>query len=245
MNEYALIIDPGKKRDSAAKIVLKDTVELIDGHKILQGADRARHRFDVVFLDKTIRQPYPELVRDVCSLVNSKDLTNNCDLLLDATGVGEAVADMMREIGMNPIPIVTTAGDTVREISQPFGKGFGSPGSTQLHGTRVLTEIHVPKQDLVAAGQAAVQQNRVRVAKGLRWAEEFDKQLTHFRMEKNKRTGNRTYEADEAAVHDDLVTCFLIGLWWFTRARKDTIIPDQQPLAGSGQRTGWDPMEFL
>ena len=48
MNEYALIIDPGKRRDAAAKLVIKDTVEMVDGHKILKGADRAIHRYDVV-----------------------------------------------------------------------------------------------------------------------------------------------------------------------------------------------------
>jgi hypothetical protein len=129
----------------------------------------------------------------------------------------------------------------VREVSQTFGKGFSTPGSTQLRGARVLTEIHVPKKTLVTAGQAAVQQNRVRVAKALRWREEFDKQLTHFRVDK-KKTG---WEADTPDAHDDFVTVFLIGVWWFTRERKDIIIPDVSPLAGSGQRTGWDPMEHL
>jgi hypothetical protein len=241
MNEYALIIDPGKRRDAAAKLVIKDTVEMVDGHKILKGADRAIHRYDVTYLNKTIRQPYPELVEDVCALMNTRELTNNCDLLLDATGVGEAVADMLIDAGLAPIPIIVTGGDRVREVSQATGNVFGPAGGTQLRGARVLTEIHVPKQTLVTAGQAAVQQRRVRVAKALKWREDFDKQLTHFRVDK-KKTG---WEADNPDVHDDFVTVFLIGVWWFTRERKDIIIPDKTPLTGSGKPHGWDPMDYL
>lgn len=243
MKEYALILDPGKKRDSAALIIMRDTVKIVAGQALANTRDRTRHFFDIIFIDKFMRKPYPQLVRDVGIIYNSTELANNCDLLLDGGGVGEAVVDMMREAGMMPLPIMATGGEAVHEISEEAGKLFSAPGPGKLQRLRVTMEIHVPKVDLVAAGVAVVQQQRVRIAKQLAWAEEMEKQLRHFKPP-DKRAGRKSYEADEASVHDDLVSCFNIGCWWFTRDRKDVIIPDKHIGRDRAGNRGWDPMDF-
>lgn len=243
MKEYALICDPGKRRDAAGLMVMRNTVQIVPRQELLNNQDRTRNLFDIVFIDKFLRKPYPQLCRDIGMLMNTTDLANNCDLLLDGNGVGEAVVDILREAGLAPMPIMAVGGYQVTEVKEEFGKLFGAPGSTQIKRLQVVKEIHVPKEDLVAAGQGAVQQKRVRIAKHLRWAPELEKQLNHFKGP-DKSKGRKSYEADETSVHDDLVSCFIIGCWWFTRERKDIIIPDKHIGRERVADRGWDPMDF-
>lgn len=244
MKEYAVICDPGKRRDSAGLIVMRDVVTIVPRQELLNNTDRTRHYFDIVFIDKFLRKPYPQLGRDLATIMGTTDLSNNAVLLLDGGGVGEAVVDQLREAGLAPMPIMATGGTEVKEVHEDFGKVFSAQGAGKLNRLSITKEIHVPKEDLVAAGVGAVQQKRVRIAKGLRWAEEMEKQLNHFKGTKNPRTGHRTYEADETVVHDDLVSCFNIGCWWFTRSRKDIIIPDKHIGRERVADRGWDPMDF-
>jgi hypothetical protein len=243
VNEYALICDPGKRRDSATFMVMKNSVIIVDGNELLRQPDRTRNYLDIVFLDKFLRKPYPQLCRDMASLMRTTELSNNTDLLLDGNGVGEAVIDILREGGLSPMPIMAVGGEKVTMVQEEFGKVFSSPGNTQLNRLKVTKEIHVPKTDLVAAGMSCVQQKRVRVAAGIPWGEELEKQLIHFKPP-NKAAGRKSFEADEASVHDDFVTDFLIGCWWFTRDRKDVIVPTKPLRRERAADRDWDPRDF-
>jgi len=154
--------------------------------------------------------------------------------------VGEGVVEIMRERGLRPIPIITTNSGRVREVYADAAEIF--PGATKLR-MRTLKEIHVPKSDLVAAGQLLVQQERVRVAAGLRWAEEARKQFKSFRGKINERTQHKVYEAETEEDHDDIVICFLMGAWWFVSQRAQQEIPEQQLPQDEDART-WDPYDF-
>ncbi len=245
MTEYAVMVDLGKKRDRTVFMGMKYNANILPGHERIGIPDRLQHTCDIPFIDQFIGISYPQVVDNLLTLMGAKELVNNVELLVDGRSVGEAVIDMMRQAGLNPIPIVATAGDQVHEVHAEFGKVFQSTAREgRLSGALVLSQINVPKEDLVAAGMAVMQQNRLRIAKGLRWAEEFQRQLTHFKGSINERTKRRIFEADEVDVHDDIVFCYLMGAWWFTRTRKDDIL-DSRPLTGSGKRTEWDPMDFI
>lgn len=245
MNEYAVMVDLGKKRDRTVFFVMKDNAAILSGHERVGIPDRLQHTYQVPFIDQFIGIGYPEMVDNLVRLMGATELTNNSDLLVDGRGVGEPVIDMMRRAGLSPIPIVATAGEQVHEVHAEFGKVFQQAAQDgRLSGAMILSQINVPKADLVAAGMALMQQNRLRVAKSLRWAEEFQRQLMHFKGIANPTTKKRTFEADDIEVHDDIVFCYLMGAWWFTRTRKDDIL-DSRPLTGSGKRTEWDPLDFI
>ena len=144
-----------------------------------------------------------------------RDLVNNCELLVDGTGVGEAVIDLLRERGLSPMPILFTGGTEPRPVYADFGSVFGGG----FRGMQAVKEYHVPKADLVAAGQLISQQGRVRVAPNLKYAEDFRLQMEGFRGRVNEATGRKKYENDTDDLHDDMVVCYLMAAWWMVQGQ--------------------------
>ena len=77
-------------------------------------------------------------------------LQGHCRLVMDATGVGAPVVDLLRQAELRPVAVSITGGDKVTS-----GKG----------------SLYVPKRDLVDAPQVMFQSGRLKVAEGLAEAE--------------------------------------------------------------------------
>jgi len=164
---------------------------------------------------------------------------HNTQLIVDGTGVGEVVVDIMREQGLYPLPIVFTGGTNVRPVYADFGKVFGSGTSMQA---TVLKEIHVPKEDLVHAGVLIMEQKRLRLASNLQHEDDFKRQMVSFKGKVNETTGRKKYENEFDDIHDDFVVTYLMACWWMTyshaSANQDNEIEDNQDAS-------WNPMDFV
>ena len=240
MKEYAVLVDLAKKRDFTAIMVMKDSPQVVLGNELLKQPNKVVHYYDIVYIAQKQGAWYHAIVQEIEELMQRATLVENADLIVDGTGVGEGVVEIMREQGLQPIPIITTNGGLVREVYADVAEVF--PGAPRL-GMRTLQEIHVPKTDLVAAGQLLVQQERVRVAAGLKWAEEAREQFKSFRGKINERTKKKVYEAETEEEHDDIVICFLMGAWWFISQRQQQEIPERE-LPQSEDAPTWDPFDF-
>lgn len=242
MKQYLIIVDPGKKRDPAAVMVMRDNIKIVNGASSINIPDKKQHFYEIVLIDKFVNTKYTDLVRNVCALSGHRDLKNNSELLVDGTGVGEAVIDIMREQYLTPIPIVFTGGGDVHEKYADFGSVFSNKQSGKMRGAQVLKEICVPRDDLVMAGQVVSQQGRIGIVPTLKFAEDFRRQLMGFKGDPNKVAKKMKYEAESDDVHDDLIVCYLMGAWYFTRHRKT----DEQVLQGSQQKiSDWSPMDYM
>jgi hypothetical protein len=243
MREYVLSIDLAKRRDFFGIMVLKDFPRVEAGNSLLDGSSRVIHVYEIKAIEKYQNVDYTDMVDRIETIMNHRELRNNADLLVDGTGVGEPVLEMIRRRGLYPIPFLFHGGDNCKWEYQTMGEIFkGPPG--QLAGARVLKEIRVPKKDLVSAGSILLQQDRVRLAPG-RWGEEFRKQLLKFRGKVNENSKRTAYEADREADHDDLIVCYLMGAWWFLNRREKAEIPER-PLTGADAGGGaWEPMEYM
>lgn len=234
------IWDPAQKRDFTSGFIVKRTPEIVNGSSLIQSPDRVRVYADIVAIDKFNNITYPRIADIIESRIGHKDLKHSCDLLVDGTGVGAALVDLLRDKDLRPIPIVFTGGGAVREVTTPFGTIFkNSPG--QLCPLKVIRELHVPKADLVAAGKLLLEQGRVRVAEGLRWGQDFKDQLLAFRGKVNEK-GRAKYEADSEEDHDDMVVCFLMAAWWILRGGtkdEERVIP-----SSSSQGGDWEPADY-
>lgn len=154
---------------------------------------------------KQIEQmPYTELSRAMARLDANADLHGNNDLLVDSTGVGEAVCDFLEEVGLMPHRIVFTSGEHSRVKSS--GDSIGG------FNTRVT--FNVPKVELVDTLKIALEQRRVRVASGIPFEEDIQKQFSHF-VGDITRTKKITYNNDDPNVHDDIVCAFMMAAWFF------------------------------
>lgn len=244
MNEYVVAADAGKKRDRDVFMVAKRGLQIVDGSPALGTPGRKIDLMTIVRIDQFGFLPYPEFVRHAGILMGHRDLTHNADLLVDGNGVGEAVVDMMREAHMAPISIIATGGQHVKEVYVPMGAMLSAP-ATRLRGAQGISEIDVPRPELVRTGMIALQQGRVGIAKGTQWQEEFRKQLMAFRgeMDLQGRVGKR--EPEDERVHDDIVFCYLMLAWWCAYQKESGIILEEGTIGTQGETLEWDPMEEM
>jgi hypothetical protein len=236
MNEYVITVDIAKKRDYTSIFIAKQTPDIVEGNPTLQNPDRIIKFMDIVYMEQFNNISYPNLVKIIGDRAGHSSLVGNSDLLVDGTGIGEAVVDLLREKGLSPIPIIFTGGNASREVYHEIGSVFSTTG--QLRGARMLKEIHVPKTHLIDAGRIMMQQRRVRVAPGLKEADDFRNQLASFTTKANGKT-----EADSELTHDDKVVCFLMGAWWIVRHTGATDIQEKRIIHQQDDEN-WNPSDY-
>ncbi len=150
--------------------------------------------------------PYMELGKYMCRLDSNAELHGNNDLVVDSTGVGEAVCDIFESMGLSPNRIIFTGGEhaSVRTASKGFG-GF-APRRT----------LNVPKNELIDTLKIALEQRRIRTVEGIAHEDDIVKQFAHFRQMLT-RTGKITFNNDDPQVHDDIVVMYAMAAWYFLR----------------------------
>lgn len=140
-----------------------------------------------------LRTPYTDISRQIRALMDTPQLAGKTDLVVDATGVGRPVIDIMRSLALTPIPIT-------------IGAGYAATKSDD-------GGYHVPKRDIASALQAIFQSRRISVASGLPLAEPFLAEMGAFTL-KVKPSGAESFEAWRERDHDDLVLSVGMACWW-------------------------------
>jgi hypothetical protein len=140
-------------------------------------------------------------------------------LLVDETGVGVAVTDLLRErrIGYTGITITGMG----QKVTYAGGRSY-----------------RVPKIDLVAALEVPFHKGTLRVAEGLTLWPVLREEPLNFRRKQNTRTSHVSYEHWRESDHDDVVLAAALSCWGATRRRGRTkmrVVTDQRraaPLMG-------------
>lgn len=236
MREYLLSWDVAQKQDKTALQLWRRTPSIVPGNRIAE--DRVFNYLDLVYQREMEGVPYTEQCKAVQELLNGERMKNNCDLVIDGTGIGQAVVDIMREHGLEPIPIVFTSGLTMNVKYAEATRRFGGFGKTL--DLRTIAELCVPKVDMIHAAKVLLEQNRIRIATGVANAEEFKKQLLHFKGKVNER-GNVSYGNDAEAKHDDWVACFIMACW-FANYSGQTDNERKVPKSGGDTYKSWNPL---
>ncbi len=96
------------------------------------------------------------------------------ELIVDATGVGVGVVEMLKDRGLRYRAVSITGG-----ISESRGGG--------TH--------HVPKRNLVSRAVAPFEGKRLKIARGMRLVPELVRELENFKVKVNIRTAHDSYEA--------------------------------------------------
>ena len=214
MNEYLVSVDIAKKRDYTAILTFQHAHEILDGVEALGIPDRIGTFLVVRKIERFHNLPYQEISDAIEYTMGNIEINNNADLLIDGTGVGAAVVDLVNARGLAPIPIIFTGGQAVREVYLDMGTTWGQGGA--LNRVRPLKEIHVPKLDLVDAGRLMVEQKRIKCSKSIQWADKFRQELIAFRGKVNE-AGKVRFEAEGESDHDDMLVCLLMAAWFTQR----------------------------
>jgi hypothetical protein len=140
--------------------------------------------------------PYPETVAAVRAVLLHPALGGEIRLVVDGTGVGRPVVDLLRSAGWAPVPVTITGGIEERKAGEWF---------------------RVPKVRLVLGLQALVDSGRLRVAAGLPLASPFLEELRAFRVKINPRTRRASFGGKGA--HDDLVLAVALSAWLVKKSK--------------------------
>ncbi len=141
--------------------------------------------------------PYPAQVARVKALHNRlKEDTGSAPLLVvDQTGVGRPVVDMLRASELKPVAVTITGGDGVTQDGKDY---------------------RVPKRDLVSVVQVLLQSERLKIASSLKEAATLTAELLAFKVSISLK-GHDSYGNDVGQwrenPHDDLVLAVALAAW--------------------------------
>lgn len=145
--------------------------------------------------------PYPAQVARVAELHDRlKQDTGTAPLLVvDQTGVGRPVVDMLRAADLSPVAVTITGGDSVSQDGK---------------------EYRVPKRDLVSAVQVLLQSERLKIASSLKEAHTLTSELLAFKVSISLK-GHDSYGNDVGPwrenPHDDMVLAVALACWYGER----------------------------
>lgn len=215
-------VDLGQQRDYTA-ISVAERAEVPTGREVREERynttdDRYFHvlvpevaaEYRVRHLERPpLGTPYTQVAERVVELV--KKIGGEPTLVVDATGVGRPVTDMLWKAlqtelrgtatKVTPCNVTITGGDSV---TRSPGQG---PSAREAGGWRV------PKRDLVSAALVLMQNGRLKIAESLELREALVRELLAFRVKINIATAHDSYEAWREGDHDDLVLSVALACW--------------------------------
>jgi len=212
---FCLSLDVGSERDHSVLTLLDRKTQYSRGPS---GEEINLPTYDLPFLERfKLRTPYEQIFNRTQEVMHNPLLsTKGCQLLIDATGVGNPIVQMFRKLG--PIPIVISAGAVVNALSSG---GYS-----------------VPKRDIVTSLQAVMQSRRIRIASGLEDIEQLKKEILGFKMRPPTSRGYIAFESDTEATHDDIVMSLAVAVWYLEKLYGYKIP------AGIGDQESYDPLEI-
>jgi hypothetical protein len=143
---------------------------------------------------------YPVIVQRISTMFQDPRLKQYGRLIVDQTGVGRPVVDMLRKEKLNPIAVTITAGAETQESD--YGMSF-----------------HVPKKELVSALLVLFQTGQLKILETLPDVDILVRELENFRAKVTLR-GAEKYEAWREGEHDDLVLALSLAAWYTNREGK-------------------------
>jgi hypothetical protein len=189
---YYVGLDLGQKQDFSALAVI-DRVDVSTGRD-QWGRQLFEVQHHVVHLARfQIGIDYTRIVEEVRKLLLTPELRGRARLIVDATGVGVAVFDLLVKAQLSPIGVTITAGHEAK-INDTGG-------------------FHVPKKDLIARLQVLLEQSRLKVARSLPEAEILTEEMLAFGS-RTTDSGNEVFGNFKAGSHDDLVLAICVATWY-------------------------------
>jgi hypothetical protein len=214
MADYYVGLDLGQSQDYTALAVIQK-VKTYD-------PQTGKHDFELHLrhLERyPLRTPYTEIADRVRDLLRGPPFTENIkegsggqygfvkirpaetELVVDQTGVGIAVTDLLTERGLKFISVTII--------------GMGQ----KVHTTG-LRKYNVPKADLVGALEVPFHSGKLKIAEDLELWPVLRKELLTFRRKQNTITAHISYEHWRESDHDDLVLACALACWKATYKRK-------------------------
>src|SRR5437016_3166981 len=120
-------------------------------------------------------------------------LAGRCTLIVDGTGVGPPVVDLLRreQLAATLMPTTITGGDR-----ESYSDGY----------------YRIPKRDLIVGLQVLLQDGGLQIVDGIPYLEELQAEMASMRV-KVTTAGHEQYGAWREGEHDDLVFAVALACW--------------------------------
>lgn len=213
-SHFFLGVDLGQRQDPTAMAAVERIV--YTGTSV--DAATFQPLTEVVYRVRGLRRlklgtPYTEVAGEVGALARTVAAQGPTTLIVDATGVGAPVVDLLRQelasTSIPLVPVVFTSGDTPRSDGGIF---------------------RVPKKDLIHGLVVLFEEGKLRLIDDHPEARALIAELANMRIKVTSET-QAGYEAWRQNQHDDLVFALALAVW---RARASAPRPQrrvpQQPL---------------
>lgn len=187
MVKFYIGLDLGQASDYTALIVMQQ----VDG--------KDGNIYHIRRLERIRGAPYPDIAQKVNAIMASPALASSTDLVVDQTGVGAPVVDLLRQAGLKPIAVSIHGGAAT---------------------TREGDNWKVPKRDLVGTLQVLLQSGRFKVSNKLKLGPILQAEMLNFKVKIDPVTAHDSYSAWRDNEHDDLVLSAALAAWWAERAPK-------------------------
>mgnify|MGYP000935357179 CR=1 FL=1 len=194
---YVVGVDLGQAQDPTALCILQREAKRTDKRDGLNREFWEDHYFVQHLERPELKTAYPEIVRLIERTVRHPKLAGQCELVVDATGVGRPVVDMMREHDLSPIPVTITGGQALTMGTDAFW--------------------HVPKRMLVSSMAIVLQSGRLHIPKRLSLSATLAREMLNFKV-KISAAAHDSYGEWRDGEHDDLVLAVALAVWWAERA---------------------------
>src|SRR4051794_19322336 len=116
--QFYIGLDLGQKHDFTAVAVVEQHTDGV--HNFLNPWHGPTTTYDLRHLERIpLGTPYRRVVDRVRALVSSPEMRNRCALLVDATGVGAPVIDLLRQANLDCllVPVTITGGEQAHRTS--------------------------------------------------------------------------------------------------------------------------------
>ena len=195
---YFVGLDLGQSQDHSALAVVERADLILDEIDHVTYERLKERLYRVRFLERVaLGTPYPNVVERVRAVVRAKPLVGQCTLVMDATGVGAPVVDMLRlaQLGCRIEPVILTGGEW-----ESGAEGVWC----------------VPKQNLVAGLRLMLENRELGLPLMYGPSQLLVKEMTEMETWMGER-GGRCFGSRREGAHDDLVMASALACW---RARR-------------------------
>lgn len=153
--------------------------------------EQHENELHVTHLERHIKKPYTQIAAHVIALFRALEAKGPCELVLDLTGVGRGVADMLAEV--KPVRVSIHGGQTVTNSDMQY---------------------NVPKRDLIAALVVEFEGQTIKIASSLELGAVLAQEALNLKA-KITQTGHTELAADwRTNEHDDLALALACAVWW-------------------------------
>lgn len=192
-------LDLGQRQDyTAIAVIERHTIKSAD----LDPGTRSHHE-KVRYRCRLLRRlplglGYVEVVDKVIALMQSRDLRDRSTLVVDASGVGSPVVEMLRKSAKCPLdPVTITGGQNVKMDNYGY---------------------KMPRRELMSQLAVMLEKRELEISSHAGEIEHIRSELRNLRLTFNTK-GQENFDPEKESVHDDLVIAMALGFWKAKRSQ--------------------------